>query len=116
LSKELGLSTRTVRNRVRRLRMGNAVFALASVDAGSIPGLIPVYLSYGYAQNEAKGNVDRAMLSHFEASYLSFLFADPSNGWVFLSASTMGEVQNYLEWAKSQPGVAGARVDLLPRP
>jgi hypothetical protein len=113
LSKELGLSGRTVRNRVRRLRMDNTVFALASLDAGSIPGLIPVYLSYSYAQEGVKGAVDRAMLSHFEASYLTVLFTDPSSGWVSVSASTMADVQSYLEWAKSQPGVAGARVDLL---
>jgi len=113
VSKELGLSTRTVRNRVCRLRKDNTVFALASLDAGSIPGLIPVYLSYSYAQNEAKGTVDRAMLSHFGACYLTGQFADPTNGWVFVSASTMADVQSYLEWAKLQPGVASARVDLL---
>jgi len=113
LSKELGLSTRTVRNRVRRLRMDNTVFALASLDAGSIPGLIPVYLSYSYAQSGAKGAVDRAMLSYFKASYLTVQFADPADGWVFVSASTMADVQSYLEWAKSQPGVASARADLL---
>ncbi len=113
LSKKLGLSTRTVRNRVRRLRMDNTVFALASLDAGSIPGLIPVYLSYSYAQNGAKGTVDRAMLSRFGASYLTGQFADPANGWVLVSASTMADVQSYLEWAKLQPAVASARVDLL---
>ncbi len=113
LSKELGLSTRTVRNRVRRLRSDNTVFALASLDAGSIPGLIPVYLSYSYAQNEAKGSVDRAMISHFKSSYLSVLFTDPASGWISVGASTMADVQSYLEWAKSQPGVASARVDLL---
>jgi DNA-binding Lrp family transcriptional regulator len=113
LSKGLGLSTRTVRNRVRRLRADNTVFALASLDAGSIPGLIPVYLSYAYAQNGAKGTVDRAMLSHFEASYLAVLFTDPANGWISVSAPTMADVQSYLEWARSQPGVVSARVDLL---
>ena len=113
LSKKLGLSTRTLRNRVRRLRTDNTVFALASLDAGSIPGLIPVYLSYGCAPGGAKGSVDRAMLSHFGASYLTGQFADPANGWVFTSASTMADVQSYLEWAKLQPGVASARADLL---
>jgi DNA-binding Lrp family transcriptional regulator len=113
VSGELGLSTRTVRNRVRRLRMDNTVFALVSLDAGSIPGLIPVYLSYSYAQNGAKGTVDRAMLAHFEKSYLTVLFADPASGWVCVSASTMADVQSYLEWARSQQGVATARVDLL---
>ena len=112
-SKELGVSTRTIRNRVHRLRAENTVFALASLDAGSIPGLIPVYLSYSYAKTGAKGIVDRAMLSHFEASYLSVLFTDPANGWVHVGASTMADVQSHLEWARSQPGVAAARVDLL---
>jgi DNA-binding Lrp family transcriptional regulator len=113
LSKELGLSTRVVRNRVRRLRVDNAIFALPSLNMGGIPGLIPVILSYNYAKNEVKGAVDRAMLSHFQTCYLTVQFADPANGWVELSASTMDDVQRYLDWAESQPGVATARVDIV---
>ena len=113
VSKELGLSARIVRNRVRRLRMDITIFALPALIMGGIPGLIPLFLSYSYAQSAAKGAVDRAVLSHFEASYLSVLFSDPTNGWVEVSASTMDEVQSHLEWAQAQPGVAGARVDIL---
>jgi DNA-binding Lrp family transcriptional regulator len=113
VSKELGLSTRIVRNRVRRLRMENTIFALPSLNMGGIPGLIPVFLSYSYSSSQAKGAVDRAMLSHFEASYLTAQFADPANGWVEVSASTMDDVQSYVDWAKSQPGVASARVDIV---
>jgi DNA-binding Lrp family transcriptional regulator len=113
VSKELGLSTRIVRNRVHRLRMDNTIFALPSLNMGGIPGLIPVFLSYDYAKSEVKGAVDRAMLSHFEASYLTVQFADPANGWVEVSASTMDDVQSHLDWAKSQPGVASARVDIV---
>lgn len=57
--------------------------------------------------------MDRAVLSHFKASCLSVRFADPANGWVFVSASIMADVQSFLEWARSQPGVTSARVDLL---
>jgi DNA-binding Lrp family transcriptional regulator len=113
VSKELGLTTRVVRNRVLRLRMDNTIFALPSLNMGGIPGLIPVFISYSYAQSEAKGAVDRAMLSHFEASYLTVQFADPANGWVEVSASTMDDVQSYLDWAKSQPSIASARVDIV---
>ena len=113
VSKELGLSTRIVRNRVRRLRLDNAIFALPALNMGGIPGLIPVILSYSYAQNGAKGVVDREMISHFDASYLSVLFSDPTNGWVEVSASTMDDVESYLEWAKSQPGIASARIDIV---
>ena len=113
VSKELGLSTRIVRNRLLRLRMDNTIFALPSLNMGGIPGLIPVFVSYSYAQSEAKGAVDRAMLSHFETSYLTLQFGDPTNGWIEVSASTMDDVQSYLDWAESLSGVASARVDIV---
>jgi DNA-binding Lrp family transcriptional regulator len=113
VSKELGLSTRTVRNRVMRLRKDNAVFAVPTLNMGGTPGLIPVYLSYSYSKKGEKGAVDRLVLSHFETNYLSVGFSDPDSGFIVLSASTMKEVQDHLEWAKSQPGIVSARTDLL---
>jgi DNA-binding Lrp family transcriptional regulator len=115
VSKELGLSTRTVRNRVMKLRKENAVFTVPTLNMGGIPGLIPVYLSYSYSRNNEKRAVDRAVLSHFEASYLSLGFSDPDSAFVVLSASTMNEVRDQLEWAKSQPGIMNARTDLVVR-
>jgi hypothetical protein len=111
----LGLSTRTVRNHVEKLRRENTIHALPTLDMSGIPGLIPVHLSYSYSRSESKGTVDGAMLSHFEASYLSVMFSDPDRGYIWLVASTMSDVQDYLEWAKSQPGVASARTDILVR-
>ncbi len=115
VSKELGLSTRTVRNRVINLRQTNTVFVVPTLNFGGIPGLIPVYLSYSYSKQREKGEVDRAMRSHFETSYLSVGFTDPESGWILLSASTMNEVREHLEWAKGQPGIASARTDILVR-
>ena len=45
VAKELRLSSRTVSNRVGRLRTENTIFALPIINMGGIPGLIPVYLS-----------------------------------------------------------------------
>ena len=59
--------------------------------------------------------VDGAMLCHFEASYLSVMFSDPDRAYIWLVASTMNDVRDYLEWSKSQPGVASARTDILVR-
>ena len=115
VAKELGLSTRTVRNRLEKLRGENTVHTIPTLDMGGIPGLIPVHLSYSYSGAEAKSAVDAAMLSHFEANYLSVMFADPDRGYVVLVASTMNDVREYLEWAKSHPGVASARADILVR-
>ena len=112
-AKRLGLSTKTVRNRVEKLCSENTLHAIPTLDIGGIPGLIPVHLSYAYSRAESKGAVDAAILAHFEDRYLSLMFSDPERGYTMLVASTMKEVKEYLEWAKSQPGVASARADIL---
>jgi DNA-binding Lrp family transcriptional regulator len=111
VAKELGLSTRTVRNRIDRLRKENTIFTLPSFNIYDIPGLIPVYLSYTY-RNGAKSSVDRDMLSHFESSYLWPGFSDPDSGFIMLNAPTVGDIPRILEWAQSQPGIASARIDI----
>jgi len=115
VAKGLGLSTRTVRNHVEKLRRENTIHALPTLNMGGIPGLIPVHLSYSYSGSEPKGMVDSSILSHFETRYLSVMFSDPDRGYIWLVASTMNDVQDYLEWAKSQPGIASARTDILVR-
>lgn len=112
VAKELGVSTRTVRNRVDRLRRENTIFNLPTLNIGGMAGLIPTYLSYAYANNEAKSSVDREMVSHFDGTYLWGGFADPGTGFIMLSAPTMVAVQKTLEWAQSQAGIASARVDI----
>jgi DNA-binding Lrp family transcriptional regulator len=113
VARGLNLSTRTVRNHVEKLRRENTIHALPTLNMGGIPGLIPVHLSYSYSGSEPKGLVDRSILSHFETRYLSVMFSDPDRGYIWLVASTMNDVQEYLEWAKSQPGIAIARIDIL---
>ena len=111
IARELGLSTKTVRKRIDRLRRENTIFTFPSLNIYGIPGLIPIYLSYTYCA-DAKGSVDRAVLSRFESNYLWVGFSDPDSGFVMLNASTMSDLPKFLEWAESQPGVASARIDL----
>jgi DNA-binding Lrp family transcriptional regulator len=113
VAKELGLSSRTVRNRVKKLRAENAVFALPNLNVDGILGFIPVYLSYTYSDEGAKGSVDRAMISRFDSNYLWGGFSDLSRGFIVLYAPTMADVQKFLDWARELPGVAGAEVDIM---
>lgn len=114
-ARSLRLSTRTVRNHVEKLRRENTIYTLPNLNMGGVPGLIPLSLSYSYSGSDSKAMVDRAMLSRFEERYLSVMFSDPDSGYITLSAPTMTDVPEYLEWAKSQPGVASARTDILTR-
>jgi len=113
VAKKLGLSSRTVRNRVKKLRRENTLFALPNLNLDGIAGSIPVYLSYVYANEEAKGSVDRSILEHFDSNYLWGGFSSKEHGFVVLSVSRMADVQVLKDWAREQPGVASAEVDML---
>ncbi len=112
VAKELGFSTRTVRNRIEKLRKEKTLFTLPNLSLGEIAGLITAYISYSYSKSEVKGSVDRALLSHFDANYLWVGFSDPEQGYLVLNAPAMADVQRFLDWAKEQPGIASARVDI----
>jgi DNA-binding Lrp family transcriptional regulator len=112
VAKELRLSTKTVRKRVDRLRRENTILPLPILNIASIPGIIPAYLSYVYAKNDVKTSVDREIVSHFDANYIMGSFADPNVGSIVIGAPTMSHVPKILEWAKSQEGIATARVDI----
>ena len=111
LSKELGFSTRTVKNRIEKLRKEKTLFSIPELKMGDIPGIIPVTLHYSYASSEVKDSVDRSILSHFDDSYLWGL-SDSEQAFLVLSLSTMADVQRSRDWAKEQPGVARAELDI----
>ncbi len=112
VAKELGLSAKTVRKRVDKLRRENTIFPFPILKIESVAGLIPIYLTYAYSNKNAKTSVDRSILSHFDANYLTGSFSDPDTGHVMLNASTIADVQTFLEWARFQPGIASARIDI----
>jgi len=112
VAKEIGLSAKTVRKRVDRLRMDNTIFPFPILKIESVIGLMPVYLTYTYSNSGAKASVDHAILSQFNTNYLMGSFADLEYGTLLLNASTTGDVQKILEWTKSQLGVASARIDI----
>ncbi|MGI0090956.1 MAG: Lrp/AsnC family transcriptional regulator [Nitrososphaerales archaeon] len=112
VAKELGLSAKTVRKRVDKLRKENTIMPLPILNLASIPGIIPIYLSFVYSKSGVKTTVDREIISHFDAGYIMGSFADPDVGNVVIGTPTMAEVPKILEWAKSQPGIASARVDI----
>ena len=112
VAKELGFSAKTVRKRVDRLRRENTIFPFPILNVESVPGLIPLYLTFTYSSRDAKASADRLVLSYFDSTFLTGNFSDPESGTALLAASTAAEVQKILEWAKSQMGIASARIDI----
>jgi DNA-binding Lrp family transcriptional regulator len=112
VAKELGLSSRTVRKRVEKLRRDKTLFTLPELKVGNITGLIPADLSYSYTNSTVKDSVDRAMLSHFDPFYLWGGLSDPENGYLVLSLPNMGAVHSSFDWAKEQTGISSAHLDI----
>lgn len=109
---ELRLSSRTVRNRIEKLRKEKTLFTLPDLRFEDIPGFLGAYLSYSYVNNNVKESVDRALLSHFDPNYLWGGFGDPDGGFIVLSAYTISDIKRFLKWAKELSGVASARIDI----
>ena len=113
VAKELGFSSRTVKSRIDKLRSERTLFAVPELKMGDIPGLIPVVIYYSYVEGDVKDSVDRAMVSHFDASYLWGMFSGSDEAYIVLGLSSMTEVQSSLKWTMEQPGVAVAQLDIL---
>ncbi len=113
VAKELGFSSRTVKSRIDKLRSERTLFAVPEFKMGDIPGLIPAVIYYSYAERDVKDSVDRAIVSHFDASYLWGMFSIPDQAYIVLGLSSMAEVQTSLNWTMEQPGVAMAQLDIL---
>ena len=112
VAKELGLSARAISNRIERLRRERTIFLFPNLNMTNIVGFIPAVLTYTYSRADSKSSVDRSVLSHFDSNLLWSGLSDSERGSIVLSAPTIADVPRSVEWTKSQPGVATARVDI----
>lgn len=113
IAKELGFTARTVKNRLQRLESQHALVIPPVLDIASIDRMIGLVLYYSYTRQEMKNEVDQAILSHFDGSYLWARLTDPERAYLILVAPTMASVKAYLEWTKQQQGVASARAEIV---
>lgn len=113
VAKELGLTARTVKNRLLKLELSRALIIGPTLDVAAIDGMIGVILFYSYTNHEMKDMVDETILSHFDRSYLWATLSNPDRAYLILVAPTMASVKSYLEWTKQQAGIAFARVEIV---
>jgi DNA-binding Lrp family transcriptional regulator len=113
VAKELGVTPRTVKNRLQRLERQNALVLHPTLDIASVDRMVCLVLFYSYTNHEAKSAVDQAMVGHFDDSYLWGTLTDPERAYLVLVAPTQASVKHHLNWTKRLPGVAGARAQIV---
>lgn len=118
ISRELGLSTRTVRRRLQRLIDCHAVFAFPVLDPKALTGTLMASLFVTFPADR-KSDIDRAIASHLD-EYLWYTLhtlpfaADgyrPSAHNLFLP--NLATAHDVLRWAHDLPGVAQCRLELF---
>jgi DNA-binding Lrp family transcriptional regulator len=112
VAREVGLTPRTVKNRLQRLEHERALIVVPAFDIARIDGMIGLFLFYTYTSHKMKSIVDQAVLSHFDGCYLWVKLSDLERAFLVLVAPTMASVKSYLEWTKQHPGVASAGVGI----
>ena len=112
VAKEIGLSPKTVKNRLVKLQLDHALMIVPAFDIANMEGMIGMFLFYSYTSHEMKSTVDQEVLSHFDGSYIWAALSDPERAYLILVAPKMASVKSYLEWIKQQPGVASAGVQI----
>jgi DNA-binding Lrp family transcriptional regulator len=113
VAKELRLTERTVRNRLKRLEEMHLLIVLPTFDISSIDRMIGMALIYVYASRDVKTVVDQAILSHFDGIYLWARLTDQDRGYIILVAASMSSLSPFLEWTEKLPGVASARIEIF---
>ncbi len=112
ISKELSVSSKTVKRRLERMVEGKALFVGWSANLEAFEGAILADLRVIHDSQELRGEVDRKIISRLE-DYL--YYSGPWEGFsIFpLILPSVSKMQEIVKWAKEQRGVGNARIDIL---
>jgi DNA-binding Lrp family transcriptional regulator len=112
VSKEIGVSARTIKRRVTILSLGGVIYMLPIIDLKALQGTIPVELVVDYASSDARTSVNEKIASHIGEG---LVFSDVSGpyGYFAFVLPNVAQVENVTRWAGQLHGVRKTHVDLL---
>ena len=118
VSRELGLSSRTVRRALRRIAEEGAAFAYPALNPRAVPGGVMAALFVTYPA-ELKREIERRIATELDA-YLWHVFhmlpyepSEPLPCLFNLVLPNVASAREVLRWTKRMPGVREARIDLF---
>lgn len=113
VAKELDLSSRTVKRRIRRLAEGKALYLIAELNPRFLSGGIVCGLLVSHDESGSKSLSERKILSHLGDQLLFADLDDPHHGYFALIIENVATAQETLNWALAQEGVSEARIDIV---
>ena len=113
ISKETGLSNKTVKRRLERMLRGRALFMIPSLNPESLSGATLAELLVFYESPEAMKKEQGRIESHIDRHLMSAQLGDPEHMLFLLVITNISQVKEILNWVKQQPGVKSAFLDLV---
>jgi DNA-binding Lrp family transcriptional regulator len=113
ISREVGISSKTVRRRLDRMIEESALFVLPSLNPSALDGAIMTDLVIFYADSESKTEVDRRIVSQFDNLLIRAELGDIEHGFFNLIIPNISKAKEILTWVKEQPGVGMVFIELV---
>jgi DNA-binding Lrp family transcriptional regulator len=113
ISKETGLSNKTVKKKLERMLRARALFMIPSFDPGSLSGATLGELFVLYESPEAMKKENGRIESHIGGRLMSAQLGDPEHRLFEMVITNISQVKETLNWVKQQPGVKTAFLDLV---
>jgi DNA-binding Lrp family transcriptional regulator len=111
VAEKLGLSSRTVRRRLKRLAHGNVVFFRPNIDFSLLDGCSCASLFILYTASGFKGRVDIGIFTKFEDYVLRAGWGNPSHGYFEFVIPNIDIAQEIVDWTRAQQGVKEVRLN-----
>lgn len=113
ISKEAGLSSRSVKKRLEGMISGGALFMIPSLNPRALSGVTLAELLVVYESPEAMTRENGLIASHLDRYLMSAQLGDPEHMLFVLAMTNISQVAEILSWVTQQPGVNNAFLDLV---
>lgn len=113
ISREVGMSQRTIKRRLQRMIEGKALFVIPSWNPKALDGAIIADLVVFYANPQSKADLDNEILSKFDEFLVSSRLSDIEHGFFNFVIRNVSKANEILAWVDEQPGVGEAFMELV---
>ena len=113
ISREVGMSQKTVKRRLQRMIEEKALFVIPSWNPRALDGAIIADLVVFYGNPGSKTDLDHRIVSQFDKLLISTRLSDIEHGFFNLLIRNISAAKEILAWVNEQPGVGKAFIELV---
>ena len=111
VAEKLGISSRTVQRKLKKLAVGKAIFFRPIIDFSRFEGASWVSLFVYYASSGFKREIDRRIFGRFQDYILRAGWGSASHGYFEFISPNVNVLKDIVDWTRGVRGVKELRLD-----